>query len=189
MMVADAQPTPGGSRGSHILTVHIREGGPHMVRPRILLSLTLTALVAVAAVAFLLTPDVSAAKADDEKAVRQAVLDYVEGIYEVDPARIERSVHKDLRKAGFYYDDEEKGYKGPHPMTYQQLYELAGDWNKDRHIEAATAVKKVEIYEVLDMTASVKLTADWGIDYMQLGKFDGRWMIFNVLWQSPPRTD
>lgn len=160
-----------------------------MARPRNLISLTLPALMAVAAVTLLLTPDLLAGKADDEKAVRQAVLDYVEGIYEVDPSRIERSVHKDLRKAGFYYDDEENGYKGPHPMTYQQLYELARDWNIDGHIDAATAVKKVEIYEVLDMTASARLTADWGIDYMQLGKFDGRWMIFNVLWQSPPRAE
>lgn len=32
----------------------------------------------------------------DKEAVRQAVLDYVEGIYNVEPARIERGVHPDL---------------------------------------------------------------------------------------------
>ena len=160
-----------------------------MARPRTLLSLTLPALMAVAAIASLLAPELSAGKADDEKAVRQAVLDYVEGIYEVDPSRIERSVSKELHKVGFWYSDEEKGYKGPMPMTYEKLHELAGNWNKDRHVEAATAVKKVELYEVLDKTASAKLTADWGIDYMQLAKLDGRWMIVNVLWQSPPRTE
>jgi hypothetical protein len=29
--------------------------------------------------------------ADEKEAVRQAILDYVEGVYSVDPARIERS--------------------------------------------------------------------------------------------------
>jgi hypothetical protein len=160
-----------------------------MVRPRILISLFLPALVAAVAVTSLLTQDLSAGKADDEKAVRQAVLDYVEGIYEVDPARIERGVHKELRKTGFWYSDEEKTYKGPLPMTYAELYDLAGSWNKEGRIDAATAVKKIDIFEVSDKTAAAKLTAHWGIDYMHLGKYDGHWMIINVLWQSPPRTD
>ena len=36
------------------------------------------------------------------ESVRQAILDYVEGIYEVDPARIERSVHPSLNKGGLF---------------------------------------------------------------------------------------
>jgi hypothetical protein len=111
-----------------------------MIRPRIFL-LAPPALAAVAAVTLLLTPALSAGKAGDEKAVRQAVLDYVEGIYEVDPSRIERSVHKELRKLGFRYSEEEGAYKGPLPMTYQELHDPAVRWNKDRRVEAATAVK------------------------------------------------
>ncbi len=160
-----------------------------MVRSRIKTFMFLAALVAALAIAFLLTPSISAGKANDEKAVRQAVLDYVEGIYEIDPALIERGVHRDLRKTGFWYSDEEKKYLGPKGMTYAQLHDLAGRWNKDGQVDAATAVKKVEVYEVLDKTASAKLSADWGIDYMHLAKFDGRWMIINVLWQSRPRTE
>jgi hypothetical protein len=37
----------------------------------------------------------------DVEAIKQAVLDYVEGAYTVDPARIERSVHPKLAKLGF----------------------------------------------------------------------------------------
>lgn len=157
-----------------------------MTRPRTPYLLTLPALLIVAAIAAFQAPDSRADRADDESAVRQAVLDYVEGIYEVDPSRIERGVHRDLHKLGFWYSDEKHAYEGPIPMTYQELHDLAGRWNKDRRVEAATAVKKVEIYEVLDETASAKLTADWGIDYMHLAKFDGQWKIVNVLWQSTP---
>jgi hypothetical protein len=51
----------------------------------------------------------------------------------------------------------------------------------------ATAPKKVELLDLLDQTAAVKVTAWWGTDYMLLAKYDGRWMISHVLWQSPVR--
>jgi hypothetical protein len=51
------------------------------------------------------------------------------------------------------------------------------------------APKRVTIYEVLDQTASARLEAWWGIDYVHLAKFDGRWMIVNVLWQTFPAAD
>jgi len=34
--------------------------------------------------------------------------------------------------------------------------------------------------------AAAKVTAWWGTDYLLLGKFDGRWMIRDVLWKSLP---
>ena len=46
------------------------------------------------------------AQADERAAVKRAVLDYVEGVYNVDPDRIERSVHTELAKRGFYSEDE-----------------------------------------------------------------------------------
>lgn len=42
-------------------------------------------------------------------------------------------------------------------------------------------------HEQQNQTASAKLTAWWGTDYLLLAKYDGRWMIRQVLWQSPPR--
>ena len=45
---------------------------------------------------------VAQTKEADREAVRLAALDYVEGIYSVQPERIERSVHPALVKRGFY---------------------------------------------------------------------------------------
>ena len=42
---------------------------------------------------------------------------------------------------------------------------------------------------VLDKTASAKVVAHWGVDYMHLAKVDGRWMIRNILCQSPPPSE
>jgi len=69
-------------------------------------------------------------------------------------------------------------------MTYEQLLNVARTWNakKDRDL----SIKKVEVLDVLDQTAAAKITANWGIDYMQLAKYDGQWKIINILWQAHP---
>ncbi len=121
---------------------------------------------------------------DDTEAVRQAVLDYVEGVYNVEPARIERSVHPELTKLGFYRTRGKDGYSAG-KMTYTQLVELSKTWNKEGKLPK-TAPKEITIFEVQDQTASAKLTAQWGTDYFHLAKYDGKWKIINVLWQSPP---
>jgi hypothetical protein len=126
--------------------------------------------------------------AADSAGVRAAVLDYVEGIYRVDTARIVRSVRPELAKRGYYIPRNQSAYANS-PMTYAQLINVAKTFNAKGQLNAETAVKQVTILDILDQTASVKLVADWGVDYMHLAKYDGRWMIVNVLWQStPPRS-
>jgi putative lumazine-binding protein len=122
-------------------------------------------------------------RAADRDAVRLAALDYVEGIYDVQPERIERSVHPSLVKRGFYKDTAAGPYVES-PMTYDQLVRLAGNWNKERKRDIS--IKEVTVLDVLDQTAAAKVTAAWGIDYMLLGKYDGRWKIIEILWQSHP---
>lgn len=122
--------------------------------------------------------------AADSTAVRQAMLDYVEALYQVDSARIYAGVHPELVKRGFWRPADEDSYKDMSPMTFEQLVSLAARWNaKDRL--PADAPKKVEILDIQDKTASGKLTAHWGTDYFHLAKFDDGWKIVNVLWQSP----
>ena len=63
------------------------------------------AAVAVAAALTVSTPFSAQAPAGDKEGVRLAALDYLEGIYNVQPERIERSVHPTLNKRGFYKKD------------------------------------------------------------------------------------
>lgn len=126
-----------------------------------------------------------AQKDQDGEGVRQAVLDYVEGIYEVNPGRIERSVHPDMAKRGFARKQEGDGYDYLE-MNFQQLVDLSRRYNADRRL-APDAPKEVVVLELLDQTATAKLTAVWGVDYLHLAKFDGRWKIINVLWQTLPK--
>ena len=126
----------------------------------------------------------------DRKAVEAAVADYVDGIYNVQPDRIDKSVDKNLRKIGYWYDKKKSEWHDDLGMTYEQLYKLAGNWNKDnKSTNPKTAIRKIEILDLLDRTASAKLTAHWGIDYFHLVKKNDKWVIMNVLWQSHPVKD
>lgn len=148
--------------------------------------MTRTLTAAVVALAVTTIPASAFAQgtgAANREAVRLAALDYVEGIYNVQPERIERSVHTTLVKRGFYKKDAGGPYVES-PMTYEQLVRLAGSWNKEGKRD--TSIKEVAVLDVLDQTAVAKVTASWGIDYMLLGKYDGRWKIVQILWQSHP---
>lgn len=127
------------------------------------------------------------AQTSDRDLVYQAVEDYVDALYLVQPERIAKSVHPGLTKKGYWRKTATEPYGPEQTMTYQQLYDLAGKWNANGKLPA-DAPKKIEIFDVQDQTASAKLTAQWGTDYFQLARYDGKWMIVNVLWQSPSRS-
>ena len=120
----------------------------------------------------------------EQQAVRRAALDYIDALYNADPSLIERSVHKDLDKRGFYWENE--AYKEGR-MSYAELFKLAGTWNQGDKRKLAQAARDVTVFEVNDQTASAKVTAQWGLDYLLLAKYEGRWKIIEIVWQSPPK--
>lgn len=126
----------------------------------------------------------NAMNAPEVDAVKAAVLDYIEGIYGANPSRMKPSLHPELAKVGFMSD--ESGYSA-YPMTYEQVLEATATFNLDGKIPQ-DAIKDITIFEVLDQTASVKLEAWWGVDYIHLAKYDGKWMIIQVLWQTHPKS-
>jgi hypothetical protein len=116
----------------------------------------------------------------DRDGVIDAVRDYVEGLYEADTGKIERSVAKHLAKRGYY---KNKGVNQEATMTYDQLVQLTKRWKSSQTITESTP-KNIVVLDVLDKIASAKLEAKWGIDYFHLAKVSGRWTIINVLWQD-----
>ena len=124
------------------------------------------------------------AQSSDRDLVYQAVEDYVDALYLVQPEKITRSVHPGLTKKGYWRKTETEPYGPEQTMTFQQLFDLAGKWNANGKLPK-NAPRKIEIFDVQDQTASAKLTAQWGTDYFQLARYNGKWMIVNVLWQSP----
>lgn len=119
----------------------------------------------------------------DRAAVERAALNYLEGFYEGSTEKLRQSVHPDAHKFGFYKEDGK--YKRT-PMSFDEMLEFARDVKKKGDFPDQNAPKKVELLDVLDQTAVVKVNAWWGSDYMTLAKYDGKWMIVQVLWQQAP---
>jgi len=134
----------------------------------------------------LLLPQVVPAQTVTEReAVRLAVLDYVEGFYEGDTARLVRSVSPEVRKYGYYRAKPGGPYVGE-AMPFPEFLSYANRIRTGRSRTPPNAVKDIVLFDVQDQTASAKLTAWWGTDYLLLAKDKGRWIILQVLWQGPP---
>jgi len=125
---------------------------------------------------------------DEVRAVENACFDYINAFYQADTTLAYRSVHKSLRKTGFFWDKGKDMYSDQLEMPFDDLIALAKRWNADGSQADEKTPKGVQVFEISDKTASAKVNAIWGIDYMGLMKMDGKWMIVNVLWQSPPRS-
>lgn len=118
--------------------------------------------------------------------VSNAVKDYVDAFYYGDTTRIHRSISADVVKYGYYIPKAKTIYEGE-PMSFKEMIDYAIAVNKrGARPDTDQFPKKIEVFDVQDQTASAKLTAWWGTDYILLAKLDGRWMITHVLWQSPP---
>ena len=124
---------------------------------------------------------------EDIEGVKAACYDYINTFYKADTLLAYRSVHKSIRKTGFYFDEEKAAYSDQLEMPFDQLVNLAKRWNGTGKRADDSTPKSVDIFEVSDKTAIAKVTAVWGIDYISLMKIEDKWMIVNVLWQSPPK--
>ena len=131
-------------------------------------------------------PALPAQSSNDRAGVERAVLDYVEGFYEGDTVKLLRSVHPDVAKYGYYVPRDSTAYVGE-AMPFAEFLAYARRIKARGQPAAADAPKRVEVFDVQNQTASAKLTAWWGTDYLLLARYDGRWMIRQVLWQAPPR--
>jgi hypothetical protein len=132
--------------------------------------------------------DSSSVTRADRDAVRRAVLDYVEGFYEGDSVKLARSVRPEIYKYGFWRPRDSTHFVGEQ-MAFPEFFAYARRVRQNNRPAPATAPKTIELFDVQNQTASAKLTAFWGTDYLLLGRYDGQWMISSVLWQSlPPRA-
>jgi hypothetical protein len=132
-----------------------------------------------------LTATAQAQTAADSAAIRAAALDYAEGWYEGNADRMGRALHPELVKR-IVVRDSTTGKSMVQGMGASVLV------NSTRHGYGKETPKErqqkdVAILDIFSNAASAKvMMADW-VDYMQLGKVDGRWVIVNVLWERKPQ--
>jgi len=118
---------------------------------------------------------------DETAAIRQTALDYIEGFYEGDASRMERSLHPELAKR-ITHPDSGTGRSHLAEMSALTLTQFTRD-KANRPTPKAEQIKDVTVLDVFQNAASAKVVASTWIDYLHLSKFNERWVIVNVLWE------
>jgi putative lumazine-binding protein len=121
----------------------------------------------------------------DSAAIRQTALDYIQGWYTGDAARMERALHPELAKRIVRTDS-----LGNNRIDQQSAMTLVvgtrmgygkSTPQTDRHDD-------VRILDVYRNAATARVNASYWVDYLQLAKWHGRWVIVNVLWELKAKT-
>jgi hypothetical protein len=121
--------------------------------------------------------------AADSAGIRQAALDYIEGYYEGDGERMERAVHPELAKR--IVRTNEQGHSQLGQMSAMTL--IAGTRaGGGRDIPVAERRADVRILDIYENAASARIDASGWVDYLHLARWNGRWVIVNVLWELHP---
>lgn len=154
------------------------------IRPSILFvvllaSIAVTGLAQTANQATAAKPEVEAGNSE-AAAIKQAALDYIEGWYNGDAERMERALHPELAKR-IVNTDPKSGRSRLDQMSALSL--VQGTRRRAGQPAPKEQQKDVTILDVFGGAASVKIVASDWIDYLHLGKFNGRWVIVNVLWE------
>lgn len=121
------------------------------------------------------------------KEVTQAAYNYIDTFYKADTTLAYKSVHKDLRKVGWWFDKKKGKYSGNSEMSFDRLIKLAKRWNAKGNRANGSSVRKAVILEISDKIAVAKVTAVWGIDYLNMVHTKEGWKIINIVWQSKPK--
>jgi hypothetical protein len=125
-----------------------------------------------------------AQSAADAAAIKQTALDYIEGWYEGNAERMEKALHPELAKRIVRTNKEGMSqFSQMSAMALVQGTRRGGGKTTPKEKQQ----KDVTILDVFENAASVKVIASDWVDYLHMAKFNGRWVIVNVLWELKPQ--
>lgn len=121
---------------------------------------------------------------DTLAAIRSTALDYIEGWYQGDAERMARALHPELAKRMVFTKDGRSRLEQQGAMTLVNSTRAGGGIRSPLAKKGTT----VEILDVFENAASVKVMGPEWVDYLHLAKWNGRWVIVNVLWELTPES-
>jgi len=142
--------------------------------------MVLAILVACAAQA---RPQTNNTPEADKAAIKQTALDYIEGWYEGDAERMERALHPELAKR--IVRTNPQGQSRLDQMSAMSLV-MGTRRGGGKQTPKEKQQKDVTVLDVFENAASAKIVASDWVDYLQLARWNGRWVIVNVLWELKP---
>lgn len=124
--------------------------------------------------------------AADSAGIRAAAMDYIEGWYAGDAARMERALHPELAKR-VVTTDPRMGRSQLESIGAMTLI-LRTKAGGGSHTPVERQQKDFRLLDIFNNAAVAKIVASDWVDYLELAKWNGRWVIVNVLWEYKPKT-
>ena len=129
------------------------------------------------------TTPMQAQTAADSAAIRATALDYIDGWYTNDAARMERALHPKLAKRMVWADSAGKSH-----LVDLTALELIQGTRAHPQAPPSERRKDVQILSTFGNAAVVRIDAQDWVDYLQQIKWNGKWKIINVVWEDRPEV-
>src|SRR5215208_7336274 len=130
-----------------------------------------------------LAPSMQGQTAADSAAIRATALDYIDGWYTNNAARMQRALHPKLAKRMVWADSSGKSH-----LVDLTAAELVQGTKKHPPVPATERRKDVQILSAFRNAAVVRIDASEWVDYLQEIKWNGSWKIINVVWENRPES-
>jgi hypothetical protein len=127
------------------------------------------------------TSPLQAQSSADSAAIRSTALDYIDGWYTNNAARMERALHPKLAKRMVWADST-----GKSQLVDLTALELVQGTRSHPPVPPAERRKDVQILSMFGNAAVVQIDATEWVDYLQQIKWNGSWKIINVVWENRP---
>jgi hypothetical protein len=118
--------------------------------------------------------------AADRDAITRTALDFEEGWYTADADRMARALHPQFVMRHVGTDEHSHLSILTQNISAPELIELTRAGKGRVPVERQR--HDVTVLDTFSNAATAKIVAWYGVDYLQLAKWNGHWMIVNVLW-------
>ncbi|WDE05110.1 nuclear transport factor 2 family protein [Thalassomonas viridans] len=119
---------------------------------------------------------------EDKRAITEATRSYIVSQHISSKELMAGSLHPELAKRTYWR--QKNGKEFIMETSRDTMLKVAESYNRQGDKFPKNPRVEIEVLDIDQRAASVKLTADDWIDYMHLIKTaEGQWQILNVLWQ------
>jgi Putative lumazine-binding len=116
---------------------------------------------------------------NERAAITVVARSYMDAYYTADVKRMDRAIHPDFHKRTLRLRD---GQMNITQDTRLSLLEGVRS-GTGKHVPLNQRVQKIEVLDVYNNAASVKVVTGGWVDYMLLSKLDGQWRVLDVVLQ------
>ena len=119
--------------------------------------------------------------ADDVAEIHQIALDYMQGWYEGNADRMRRCLHAELAKRAILRDPQTGEERFSH-LSQRRMVELTQQGGGHDDAPAHERYYAITVLDIYGDLACARAESYNYLDFLRLGRSQGKWLIVNVLW-------